>query len=161
LRLLYDVAHNMAKFETHRVKGKDRLVLVHRKGATRAFPAGRKELPEKFRTIGQPVIIPGDMGRASFVLVGTERALEETFGSVCHGAGRLMSRTQAKKGRQAKDVIESLRSLGVVAKATSREGLTEEVPEAYKSIDDVVEAVDSAGLARRVARLKPVGVVKG
>lgn len=161
LSLLYDVAHNMAKFETHQVSGKERLVLVHRKGATRAFPAGRKELPEVYSKIGQPVIIPGDMGRASYVLVGTERALAESFGSVCHGAGRLLSRTQARKGRQSKDVIEQLRQQGVIARASSREGLTEEVPDAYKSIDQVVDAVNGAGLARRVARLKPIGVVKG
>ncbi len=161
LKLLYDVAHNMAKLEVHRVAGADRQVLVHRKGATRAFPAGRAELPPAFKDSGQPVIIPGDMGRASYILVGTGQALAETFGSVCHGAGRLMSRTQARKGRQAADVIAELREKGVIARATSREGLTEEVPEAYKSVDEVVGAVDAAGLARRVARLKPVGVVKG
>ncbi len=161
LQLLYDVAHNMAKFEKHSVGVEEKMVLVHRKGATRAFPAGRQELAQIFQDTGQPVIIPGDMGRASYVLVGTEQALKETFGSVCHGAGRLLSRTQAKKGRQAKDVIAELRSKGVIAKATTREGLTEEVPEAYKSIDEVIEAVHASGLARRVARLKPVGVIKG
>ncbi|MBX3073735.1 RtcB family protein [Candidatus Obscuribacterales bacterium] len=161
LSLVYDVAHNMAKFENHTVDGKDMRVLVHRKGATRAFPAGRPELAEMFRKTGQPVIIPGDMGRASYVLVGTEQALKETFGSVCHGAGRLMSRTQARKNRQSKDVIAALKARGVIAKASTREGLTEEVPEAYKPIDDVVRAVKDAGLARPVARLKPIGVVKG
>lgn len=161
LRLLYDVTHNMAKLEKHQVDGEMKTVLVHRKGATRAFPAGRDELPEAFFNTGQPVIIPGDMGRASYVLVGTQKALEETFGSVCHGAGRLMSRTQARKGRQEKDVKSELASKGVIAMATTREGLTEEVPEAYKPIDDVIEAVVRAGLARKVARLKPIGVVKG
>ncbi len=161
LSLVYDVAHNMAKFEKHKVNGEEKNVLVHRKGATRAFPKGREELASIFRETGQPVIIPGDMGRASYVLVGTELALEETFGSVCHGAGRLMSRTQARKGRQSTDVVASLKARGVIAKASSREGLTEEVPEAYKPIDQVIDAVKQAGLARPVARLKPVGVVKG
>lgn len=161
LSLLYDVAHNMAKFERHRVDSQEKMVLVHRKGATRAFPAGRPELAQIFQNTGQPVIIPGDMGRASYVLVGTELALKETFGSVCHGAGRLMSRTQARKGRQAKDVIAALAEKGIIAKATTREGLTEEVPEAYKSIDQVIEAVRAAGLARPVARLIPVAVIKG
>lgn len=161
LKLLYDVAHNMAKFENHLVDNQMKQVLVHRKGATRAFPAGREELPEVYRQTGQPVIIPGDMGRASYILVGTELALRETFGSVCHGAGRVMSRTAARKGKQSKDVIEELLSKGVVARASTREGLTEEVPEAYKSIDQVVDVVHNAGLARRVARIKPIGVVKG
>ncbi|MDZ4837088.1 MAG: RtcB family protein [Candidatus Melainabacteria bacterium] len=161
LSQVYDVAHNMAKFENHTIDGVDKPVLVHRKGATRAFPAGRPELAQKFQSIGQPVIIPGDMGRASYVLVGTEQALKESFGSVCHGAGRLMSRTQARKGRDSRDVIADLAKRGVIAKASSREGLTEEVPEAYKPIDDVVKAVKDAGLARPVVRLRPVGVVKG
>ncbi len=159
--LIYDVAHNMAKFEKHNVDGETKEVLVHRKGATRAFPAGRDELPSDLRPWGQPVIIPGDMGRASYVLVGEKRALSETFGSVCHGAGRLMSRTQARKGRESRDVIAQLKARGVIARASTRQGLTEEVPEAYKAIDDVIAAVKSAGLARPVARLKPVGVVKG
>ncbi|MBI4532958.1 MAG: RtcB family protein [Candidatus Melainabacteria bacterium] len=161
LKLLYDVAHNMAKFEKHLLGTEEKTVLVHRKGATRAFPAGRSELVGVFQLCGQPVIIPGDMGRGSYVLVGTDQALTETFGSVCHGAGRLMSRTQARKGRQAKDIVQELLSKGIVAKATTREGLTEEVPEAYKPIDAVIDAVHSAGLARRVARLRPVGVIKG
>lgn len=161
LTQVYDVAHNMAKFENHTIDGFEKRLLVHRKGATRAFPAGRPELAEKFQRVGQPVIIPGDMGRASYVLVGTEQALKESFGSVCHGAGRLMSRTQARKGRDSRDVISDLKARGVIAKASSREGLTEEVPEAYKSIDEVVKAVRDAGLARPVARLRPVGVVKG
>lgn len=161
LSLLYDVAHNMAKFERHKVDGQEKLVLVHRKGATRAFPSGRDELAFVFKTTGQPVIIPGDMGRASYVLVGTQLSLNESFGSVCHGAGRLLSRTQARKGHQAKEIIEQLRKEGIIAKATTREGLTEEVPAAYKSIDQVIEAVSGAGLAKPVARLKPVGVIKG
>ncbi|HEY9785859.1 MAG TPA: RtcB family protein [Candidatus Obscuribacterales bacterium] len=159
--LMYDVTHNMAKQEMHKVNGEERKVLVHRKGATRAFPKGRPELTSAFKDIGQPVIIPGDMGRASYVLVGTERALDESFGSVCHGAGRLMSRTQARKGREAKDVVLDLAKKGIIAKATTREGLTEEVPDAYKSIEDVIDVVHSAGLARRVARMKPIAVIKG
>lgn len=161
LKLVYDVAHNMAKYENHIVDGKEMRVLVHRKGATRAFPAGRPELAKMFQQVGQPVIIPGDMGRASYVLVGTEQALKETFGSVCHGAGRVMSRTQARKNRETKDVVAALKARGVIAKASTREGLTEEVPEAYKPIDDVIKAVKDAGLARPVARLRPIGVVKG
>ncbi len=161
VKLVYDVAHNMAKMEMHTINGVEKKVLVHRKGATRAFPKGRSELGKLFQDVGQPVIIPGDMGRASYVLVGTERALEESFGSVCHGAGRLMSRTKARQGRESQDVIKSLRARGVIARASTRQGLTEEVPEAYKSIDEVIEAVSSAGLARPVARLKPIGVVKG
>lgn len=161
LKLVYDVAHNMAKYENHIVDGKEMRVLVHRKGATRAFPAGRPELAKMFQQVGQPVIIPGDMGRASYVLVGTEQALKETFGSVCHGAGRVMSRTQARKNRDTKDVVAALKARGVIAKASTREGLTEEVPEAYKPIDDVIKAVKDAGLARPVARLRPIGVVKG
>jgi tRNA-splicing ligase RtcB len=161
LSLLFDVAHNIAKFERHKVDGKDVDLLVHRKGATRAFPAFRKEIPEVYKSVGQPVIIPGDMGTASYVLVGTDRALFESFGSVCHGAGRVMSRTQARKGRVAKDVVKDLLERGVIAKSSSREGLTEEVSEAYKPIDEVVQTVDAAGLAKRVARMKPVGVVKG
>ena len=161
LKLVYDVTHNMAKFEEHTVDGVIRKVLVHRKGATRAFPSGRDELGSAFRETGQPVIIPGDMGRASYILVGTQKALEETFGSVCHGAGRVMSRTQARKAQQSKDVVAKLKARGVVARASTRQGLTEEAPEAYKSIDEVIAAVSAAGLARPVARLKPIGVVKG
>lgn len=161
LSLVYDVAHNMAKFERHKVDGQEKVLLVHRKGATRAFPGGRDEVPAKYRSCGQPVIVPGDMGRASYVLVGTERALDETFASVCHGAGRLLSRTAAKKGRGAASVQEELAARGVIARATTSAGLTEERPEAYKPIDLVVAALSASGLARPVARLKPVGVIKG
>lgn len=161
LKLLYDVAHNMAKIEMHKVDGESRKVIVHRKGATRAFPAGREELRGVFYGIGQPVMIPGDMGRASYVLVGTEEALAQTFGSVCHGAGRLLSRTRARKGQQAKDIVTNLQAAGIIAKATTREGLTEEISGAYKPIEQVVDVVQSTGLARRVARLKPMAVIKG
>lgn len=161
LHLLYDVAHNIAKFEWHTIEGERRRLLVHRKGATRAFPAGHPELAQVFRQTGQPVIIPGSMGTASYVLVGTDRAMEETFGSVCHGAGRVMSRTAAKKGKNARQVEDELMSRGIYVRAASREGVTEEIPEAYKDIDHVVDIVHNAGLAKRVARMKPVGVCKG
>ncbi|HXF05416.1 MAG TPA: RtcB family protein [Blastocatellia bacterium] len=159
LEILYDVAHNIAKFETHRVDGEPRRVLVHRKGATRALPAGHPELHEAYRAIGQPVIIPGDMGRASYVLIGT--AAEETFASSCHGAGRMMSRTAAKKGRDINQVRAQLASRGVIVKAASKDGVLEEVPEAYKDVNEVARVVEAAGIARRVARLRPIGVVKG
>lgn len=176
LRLVYDVAHNMAKRETHvvappsarysaegerAVRGVTREVLVHRKGATRAFPPGHPEIPERYRQIGQPVLIPGSMGTASWVLVGTQRAMEETFGSVCHGAGRLMSRTAAKKGRDIAQVKSQLAERGIYVKSETRDGILEEVPEAYKDVDEVVEVVHQAGLARKAVRLVPMGVLKG
>jgi tRNA-splicing ligase RtcB len=159
--LVYDVAHNIAKEETHIVDGQKRRVLVHRKGATRAFPPGHREIPAAYRQIGQPVLIPGSMGTASWVLVGTERAMQETFGSVCHGAGRLMSRTAAKKGRNAREVQERLEQQGILVRSETRDGILEEVPEAYKNVDQVIEVVHAAGLARKVARLRPMAVIKG
>jgi tRNA-splicing ligase RtcB len=159
LNILYDVAHNIAKVETHTIEGKERRVLVHRKGATRALPAGHSELHEAYRAIGQPVIIPGDMGRASYVLIGT--AAGETFASSCHGAGRMMSRTAAKKGRDINQVKAQLASQGIVVKSASKDGILEEVPEAYKDVNEVARVVEEAGIARRVVRLKPIGVVKG
>jgi len=146
--LIYDVAHNIAKQETHTVDGKPRSVLVHRKGATRAFP-------------NQPVFIPGSMGTASYFLLGQDGALRESFGSACHGAGRVLSRSAAKKGITAKEIQKELQSRGIIVESQTREGLTEERPEAYKDIESVVEVVHDAGLASRVARLKPVGVIKG
>lgn len=146
--LIYDVAHNIAKMETHEVEGKPKRVLVHRKGATRAFP-------------GQPVLIPGSMGTASYVLVGKPGSMTETFGSACHGAGRVMSRSAAKKGQTAKEIQSDLESRGIIVKALTREGITEEKPEAYKDIEAVVDVVHNAGLAGKVARLRPIGVVKG
>jgi tRNA-splicing ligase RtcB len=145
---VYDVAHNIAKEEEHEVDGRRRRVLVHRKGATRAFP-------------GQPVLIPGDMGRYSFVLRGTEAAMRETFGSTCHGAGRVMSRTAAVKAARGRHIAQELRAQGVVARAAGREALAEEMPEAYKDVKDVVEVVHNFGISTRVARLRPVGVIKG
>jgi tRNA-splicing ligase RtcB len=159
--LVYDVAHNIAKEEAHVVDGQKRRVLVHRKGATRAFPPGHREIPAAYRQIGQPVLIPGSMGTASWVLVGTERAMKETFGSVCHGAGRLMSRTAAKKGRNAREVQERLEQQGILVRSETRDGILEEVPEAYKNVDQVIEVVHAAGLARKVARLRPMAVIKG
>jgi tRNA-splicing ligase RtcB len=161
LDLVYDVCHNIAKRETHRVNNEKRDVLVHRKGATRAFPPGHLELPEDYRRIGQPVFIPGSMGTASWVLTGAEGAMNETFGSVCHGAGRLMSRTAAKKGRTAREVQKKLEEQGILVLSESRDGILEEVPEAYKDVDEVIEVVHNAGLARKVARLRPIGVIKG
>ena len=146
--VIYDVAHNIAKLETHKVDGKQRRVLVHRKGATRAFP-------------GQPVFIPGSMGTASYFLLGQEGSMRETFGSACHGAGRVMSRSAAKKGETAKEIQKELESRGIIVQSLTREGLTEEKPEAYKDIEAVVDVVHNTGLAARVARLRPMGVVKG
>lgn len=161
VELVYDVAHNIAKMERHKVSGKEKLLCVHRKGATRAFPAGRPEVPEDYREVGQPVLIPGDMGRCSFILVGTERAMEETWGSVCHGAGRLMSRARAAKEFDAGELISRLEKDGITVKSASRKGLVEEAPEAYKDVREVVNIVHGAGLAKKVAKMRPMGVVKG
>ncbi len=161
LRVVYDVAHNIAKRERHRVGGSEQEVLVHRKGATRSFPAGSAFIPQAYHDAGQPVLIPGSMGTASYVLVGTERAMEESFGTVCHGAGRAMSRTAAKKGRDARVETKKLEDQGILVRAETRDGILEEVPEAYKDIDAVVDVVHNAGLARKVARLRPMGVIKG
>ncbi len=161
MELLYDVAHNIAKLEEHTVDGKKKRVWVHRKGATRAFPAGHPEVPEAFRSVGQPVIIPGDMGRASWVLVGAPGSMERTFGTTCHGAGRAMSRTAAVKDAAGRRIDKELESRGVIAMASSRSGLAEEQPRAYKNVDDVVDTVDAAALSRKVARMRPIGVIKG
>ncbi len=161
LTTLYDVCHNIAKRERHEVDGKKRDVLVHRKGATRAFPSGHREIPAVYRHVGQPVLIPGSMGTASWILVGAEGAMKETFGSVCHGAGRLMSRTAAKKGRTAKQVEKELEERGVIVRSETKDGILEEIPEAYKDVDEVIEVVHKAGLAHKVARLRPMGVIKG
>jgi tRNA-splicing ligase RtcB len=161
MELLYDVAHNIAKLEEHMVDGKRKKVWVHRKGATRAFPAGHPEVPEAFRSVGQPVIIPGDMGRASWVLVGSAGSMEKTFGSTCHGAGRSMSRTAAKLDAGGRRIDKELESRGVIAMASSRFGLAEEQPKAYKNVDEVVDVVHQADLSRKVARMRPIGVIKG
>ncbi len=161
MNLVYDVAHNIAKLENHEIAGQVKQVCVHRKGATRAFPAGHPELPEAYRHIGQPVIIPGDMGRASWVLLGLPGSMERAFGTVCHGAGRVMSRTAAIQNAQGRRIDRELAEQGVLARCRSWKGLAEEQPAAYKDVDVVVDVVQRAGLARKVARLRPIGVVKG
>jgi tRNA-splicing ligase RtcB (3'-phosphate/5'-hydroxy nucleic acid ligase) len=161
LRVVYDVCHNIAKLERHSVGGRDRKVMVHRKGATRAFPASRPEVPEAYKSCGQPVLIPGSMGTASYVLVGAEGSLKESFGTTCHGAGRVMSRTAAKKSQFAQNARERLEELGIIVRSETRDGISEEIPEAYKDVDAVIDVVQKAGLSKRVARLKPIGVIKG
>src|SRR5207249_5542756 len=157
--MVYDVCHNIAKMEEYEIDGQMQRVCVHRKGATRAFPAGHPALPEKYRAVGQPVLIPGDMGRYSFVLVGAPASMEESFGSCCHGAGRRQSRTAAKKSMSSKDLLNQLDARGVTIRVHSKNLLTEEAPQAYKDAQQVVNVVHNAGLARLVARLKPVIVV--
>lgn len=161
LSVVYDVCHNIANRERHQWEGRERDVLVHRKGATRAFPPYHPAVPSEYRAAGQPVLVPGSMGTASWVLAGREAAMKETFGSVCHGAGRLLSRHAAKAGRDAADVRESLSRKGIIVRSETRDGIIEEVPEAYKDVDEVIETVCLAGLAARVARLRPMGVIKG
>ena len=161
MRLVYDVAHNIAKLEEHVVDGVRRTVCVHRKGATRALPPGHPELPDDYRDIGQPVFIPGDMGRRSFLLVGAAEASEETFASCCHGAGRVLSRKAALKRTKGRSIVRELADQGIVVMAAGRQTVAEEAPEAYKDVRDVVDTVLRAGIARKVAELRPVGVVKG
>lgn len=161
LELVYDVAHNIAKLERHATEEGERELCVHRKGATRAFAPGRPEVPEVYREVGQPVIVPGDMGRASWVLVGAEGAMRETFGSTCHGAGRLMSRSRAAALKSGRQVVEELAAQGTLVMGHSGTGIAEEQPAAYKDVSEVVRAACGAGLARRVARLRPLAVIKG
>ena len=161
LELVYDVAHNIGKFEKHLVDGIERELFVHRKGATRAFPAGHPEIPDKYQKVGQPVLIPGDMGTASYVLVGSPSAMEQTWGTTCHGAGRMLSRRKAMQITKGRSIQKDLEKQGIFVRAEGRRTLNEEVPEAYKDVDEVVKVVDAAGLSRRVARLRPIGVVKG
>ncbi|HWR89952.1 MAG TPA: RtcB family protein, partial [Dissulfurispiraceae bacterium] len=161
MHLVYDVAHNIAKVEDHIVEGKKRRLIVHRKGSTRAFPPGHPELTDAYRNTGQPVLIPGDMGRASFVLLGTGRAMEETFGSTCHGAGRVMSRNQAIRQAKGRAIWREMEDRGIIVRAAGRGILAEEMSEAYKDISDVVDVVHNAGISTKVARLRPLGVVKG
>ena len=159
--LIYDLAHNIAKIEKHEVNGEMKNLCVHRKGATRAFGPGSPAIPERYRKIGQPVIIPGDMGRNSYLLVGTQKAMQETFGSCCHGAGRLKSRTAASKSISSDMLLKELRSKGIIAKASGRNTLAEEAPEAYKDVNEVVDVVHNAGIGKRVCRMRPLGVIKG
>jgi tRNA-splicing ligase RtcB len=161
MHLLYDLCHNIAKKEQHQHDGKQRWVCVHRKGATRAFPPGHAALPDDYRQTGQPVIIPGDMGTASYVLAGTPRAMAETFGSTCHGAGRVLSRKAARKMSKGRAINRELKDRGILVRWTGRATLAEEMPEAYKDIDSVVAAVDGAGISKKIARLRPMAVVKG
>ena len=161
LELIYDVTHNIAKIEEHLVNGQKQKLCVHRKGATRAFPAGHPDVPPKYSSIGQPVLIPGDMGRVSYVLVGTEQAMKDTFGSTCHGAGRIQSRTAAKKHLNGRAVFESLQSRGITVRAGSLSGLAEEASEAYKDVTSVVEVAHRAGISKIIARTRPIGVIKG
>jgi tRNA-splicing ligase RtcB len=161
LRLIYDVCHNIAKIETHRVDGKERKLCVHRKGATRAFPPHHPGTPLAYKDVGQPVLIPGDMGRYSYVLVGTEQAMAETFGSTCHGAGRVMSRKQAMRVSKGRAIIRELEDQGITVRSAGKATVREEIPEAYKDVSQVVEVVSGAGISKKVVRLRPMGVIKG
>ncbi len=161
LRLIYDVCHNIAKVETHTVNGKEMKLCVHRKGATRAFPPGHPDIPAVYREVGQPVLIPGDMGRYSYVLVGTDGAMAETFGSTCHGAGRVMSRHQAIKVARGRGIIRELENRGITVRSAGKATVQEEIPEAYKDVRQVVDVVHGAGISKKVARLRPMGVIKG
>jgi tRNA-splicing ligase RtcB len=161
LEQVYDVCHNIAKIEEHSVGGRRQRLCVHRKGATRAFPPGHRDVPERYRDIGQPVLIPGDMGRGSFVALGTERAMAESFGSTCHGAGRLLSRSAAKRSLNGAEVARQLASRGITVKTGDLGSLAEEASPAYKDVAEVVEVTDKAGISRKVVRTEPVGVIKG
>ncbi|MGD9652700.1 MAG: RtcB family protein [Candidatus Dadabacteria bacterium] len=160
-KLVYDVSHNIAKFEEHRVNGQSKKVCVHRKGATRAFPKGHRLVPEAYRHVGQPVLIPGDMGRGSYVLVGLPGALDETFGTCCHGAGRMLSRTKALKEGKGRDLFSELENKGIIVMARGKKTVAEEMPDAYKDAGEVCRVVHDAGIAGMVARLRPIGVIKG
>jgi tRNA-splicing ligase RtcB len=159
--IVYDVCHNIAKREEHEINGSRKTVLVHRKGATRAFPKGHPALPSELRDVGQPVLIPGSMGTSSYILVGTEKAMKETFGSTCHGAGRAKSRTQAKRETSADQLLQEMKEKGILVKGETRSGLTEEKPDAYKDVSKVVDVVHGAGIAQKVAQLVPLAVMKG
>jgi len=159
--LVYDVCHNVAKIEEHEIDGKRKKVCVHRKGATRAFPPHSSHLPPRYQSVGQPVLVPGDMGRYSFVAVGTQQAMQDTFGSTCHGAGRVQSRHQAIKTGKGKDLIKELKQRGVIIQAKGMKTIAEEMPYAYKDVADVIEVMHQAGISGKVARLRPLGVIKG
>jgi len=161
LELVYDVCHNIAKWERHTVDGELRRVCVHRKGATRAFGPGHPDVPEVYRDVGQPVMVPGDMGRYSYVLAGTRRAMDETFGSSCHGAGRRLSRRKASELARGRPIFQELRQQGIFVRSDSKRTVAEEIPEAYKDVADVIEVMHESGIARKVAKLVPLAVIKG
>ena len=161
IEVVYDVCHNIAKFETFEVDGRPRRLCVHRKGATRAYPPGHRAVPGAYRRVGQPVMIPGDMGRYSYVLAGTAKAYAETFGSSCHGAGRRMSRKKAKQAARGRKLLAELEAKGVVVMAAGMATVAEEMPEAYKDVSEVVDVVARAGISKKVAQLRPMGVIKG
>jgi len=159
--LIYDLAHNIVKFEEHHYQGKNVKVAVHRKGATRAFGPGREEIPGKYRDLGQPVLLPGDMGRASYLMIGTQKAMDETFGSAAHGAGRNMSRSQAIRESRDRNIAMELRDRNIVVMASGKKTLAEEMPEAYKDVSQIADVMEDAGISLKVARLRPLGVIKG
>ena len=161
MKLVYDVAHNIAKVEKHKVDGKERKLVVHRKGATRAFPANRNEIPSRYRNFGQPVLVPGSMGTASWILLGQPNSMDLSFGSTAHGAGRTMSRSKARRNYTEDDVKKSLNDKGIFIKALTRDGVVEETPQAYKNVDAVVNVSHNLGIATKVAKLVPIGVIKG
>jgi len=161
MNLIYDVAHNIAKIEKHMINNKEKTLCVHRKGATRAFGPEHPAIPQRYRAIGQPVIIPGDMGRNSYLLVGTQQAMDETFGSTCHGAGRLKSRSQAIKTLDRQQILRELKEKGIVIRAAGRETISEEAPQVYKDINEVVNIVHNAGISKKICRMRPLGVIKG
>lgn len=161
LEQVYDVCHNIAKIEEHTVDGKKQMLCVHRKGATRAFPAGHPDIPAIYRNIGQPVLIPGDMGRCSYIAVGTETAMKDSFGSTCHGAGRVQSRAAAKRSIRGADVVKALAARGITVKAGSMSSIAEEASEAYKDVTEVVDVAHKAGISRKIVKAVPLGVIKG
>jgi tRNA-splicing ligase RtcB (3'-phosphate/5'-hydroxy nucleic acid ligase) len=161
LRTVYEVAHNIAKFETHVVDGRERRLCVHRKGATRSFAPGCPQVPPEYQAVGQPVLIPGDMGRYSYVLTGTEKAMRDTFGSTCHGAGRMMSRVKARQAAAGRNIIREMEERGIIVRGQSRRTVDEEISEAYKDVSNVVDACALAGISRKVAQLRPIGCIKG
>jgi len=161
MHLIYDVAHNIAKFERYKVNGKEKMLCIHRKGATRAFPPGHPELPKDYQKIGQPVIVPGDMGRNSYCLIGTAQAMDETFGTSCHGAGRAMSRGAAIREARGRSIEKELEAKGIIVIARGQKGIAEEQPAAYKDVNEVVDVMHRAGVARKVVRMRPIGVIKG
>ena len=161
MKLVYDVAHNIAKVEKHKIDGKNKQVVVHRKGATRAFPANLEEVPSKYRDLGQPVLVPGSMGTGSWILLGKEDSMNRSFGSTAHGAGRMMSRSKARRNFTEDQVKKSLKDKGIFIKSLTRDGVVEETPEAYKNVDSVVNVSHELGIATKVAKLVPIGVIKG